>query len=350
MRSVQWIVDEVIVVNIGLTASSRELFKTHGAKIIDYPRGHISEALNYGVEQATGDWVLWLHENEYLVQSAHSRLRELIYNESHDVVFLHVQETVKTTGDQTHVRVLDVARPRLFRNRIGFRFVGHLQAVTLNFEEIFQTKDDNERIQLYSACQIVGTQSFTQEQMMKQPTLLYRENELRHSMKSPWSYYELACEYFRYQKFESMLKQLNESIRLFLKNKSIPPSIYYVMKYAEVMEQPLSDNMCRGLDLALQMYPNHTDLHFYRGLIYYRRQQYKEALAVFVACTDPENLKGNYTISQGAGCYRTFYFKGKCLEKLKRLDEATQAYMDSISGMNTFAPATQSLEKLKKER
>lgn len=337
------------MVDTGLTASSQELIKTYGAKIIDYQGEHISEALNYGLQQATGDWIIWLDANEYLVESADSRLRELIYEETCDVVFLHVQEAVETKGDRFNVQLLDYARPRLFRNGIGFSFVGKLQAVTLNFQEVFQV--ENNRTQIYSACRIVGAQSLTQDPTILQPHLTHIEHKLwSQSVRSPWSYYELACEYFRYQQFEYMVKHLNEGVTLFLENKLIPPSIFYVLKYSEVLERPLSHDMCRGLELALQMYPDHTDLHFYRGLIYYRRQQYKEALATFAACIQPDNKSGFYSISQGAGSYRTFYFKGKCLERLKRREEAAQAYMQSIAGMNVFNPAIESLKRMEKER
>src|SRR6266545_4913896 len=79
LRSVAGVANEVIVVDTGSTDRTAEEAAALGAKVSQFPWGDdFAEARNYALDQARGDWVLWLNPDEELLSEGREHMREAL--------------------------------------------------------------------------------------------------------------------------------------------------------------------------------------------------------------------------------------------------------------------------------
>jgi len=79
LRSVQPVVDEMIVVDTGSSDQTIAIAERMGAQVFQYPwQGDCAAARNESLRHATGDWILILDADEQLDPASHSFLRALI--------------------------------------------------------------------------------------------------------------------------------------------------------------------------------------------------------------------------------------------------------------------------------
>jgi glycosyltransferase involved in cell wall biosynthesis len=347
LNSAQNLVDEIIVVNMEPTDRIQKLCQSYGAKVFDFYRdGSYAEAGNYALEQATGDWILWMHGDEQLDGSDRFRIRDLLYMEQYDLIFLHLlQYGTTSTG---RLRILDMACPRLFRRGIKFQYFSASHEV-LNYSQLGSKSGEQERVGIFplkihdyrlenAPVKNKSKQLSELDQLGRQ---LQAESDTGH-----WYAYHLACEYYRLQVYRPGLKYLNIAIQHYLDMKDLPPSVVYKLKYSVVLDEANSEEINRGLKLALRMYPDYVDLQFYSGILHYRLKMYEEAIHYFNRCLElGEPQYGDYLVRKGAGSYQAAYYKGLCLDKLGQIDTALSSYVESIANNNTYRPPLEALMK-----
>lgn len=65
LRSLQGVVDEIVVVDTGSRDSSREIAAAHGARLAEFAWcNDFAAARNYALDQATGHWILYIDADE----------------------------------------------------------------------------------------------------------------------------------------------------------------------------------------------------------------------------------------------------------------------------------------------
>jgi glycosyltransferase involved in cell wall biosynthesis len=83
LRSVKPVVDEMIVVDTGSTDRTKEIARSLGAKVYDFAwTDNFSDARNFSLSKATGEWILVLDADEVISALDHEKLRELIRQDS----------------------------------------------------------------------------------------------------------------------------------------------------------------------------------------------------------------------------------------------------------------------------
>ncbi|MFB5677434.1 glycosyltransferase [Paenibacillus terreus] len=345
LDSAHGLADEIIIVNMEPTDRIPKLAKVYGAKVFDfYEEGSYPEAGNFALGQATGDWVLWMHEDEQLDQMDRYRVRDLIYQEQYDLIFLNVLQYGSTASGR--VRILDMAAPRLFRRHFRFQYFTEHQEL-LNFNQLKGKSREQERIGIFP----VKIHDYRLEKNpLKNKSSVLRELDhlsrqpLTAGIRGQWYAYHLACEYYRLQMYRPGFKQLNTAIQHYLDEKQLPPYIVYKLKYSVVLDEVSSEEIEHGLKLSLRMYPDYVDLQFYSGIVHYKKKMYEEALHHFNRCLElGEPSFGKYLVRKGAGSHQAAYYKGLCLEKLGRDDAAVEAFVQSLSYSSTFKPPLDAL-------
>ncbi len=82
LDSVRPLVDEMVIVDTGSTDGTRELARSRGAKVLDFPwQDDFSAARNEGLRHCPGDWLLVLDADEAIDAQDHDRIREAINQE-----------------------------------------------------------------------------------------------------------------------------------------------------------------------------------------------------------------------------------------------------------------------------
>lgn len=140
LNSVNELVDEMIIVDTGSQDNTVEIAQRFGAKVFHHPwSGDFSEARNYSLGYATGDWILVLDADEKIAQNDAKLIRRLMETSRVDGFLLaqrsylwNARVVSSTPNPQDHdegrqyTHCLEVWVLRLFRNRPEIRFRGRV--------------------------------------------------------------------------------------------------------------------------------------------------------------------------------------------------------------------------------
>lgn len=79
LSSVKSLVDEIIIVDTGSTDKTKDIAGIFGARVFDFTwTENFSEARNFSLSKATGDWILVLDGDEVLSPADHGQVKQLI--------------------------------------------------------------------------------------------------------------------------------------------------------------------------------------------------------------------------------------------------------------------------------
>lgn len=122
LEAVAPFVDQLVIVDTGSTDRTKEIAQEHGALVLDFEwTGSFSEARNHSLAHCTGDWVLWLDADEYLVDGDGPLLRELAkrtWIEGFQIVETHFTGATDSGNQAAHTPM------RLFQNREQYGWQG----------------------------------------------------------------------------------------------------------------------------------------------------------------------------------------------------------------------------------
>ncbi|MBI4266122.1 MAG: tetratricopeptide repeat protein [Acidobacteria bacterium] len=136
LDSVRDLVDDIVVVDTGSTDRTAAIAREHGAHVYSFTWcDDFSQARNYSLEQATGDWILVLDADESIARRDHVAIRALLARDDLNAV-TSVQRHYFSSGTVVgwqpgpggyeegapYPGFVDVVCRRLFRNRPWLRF------------------------------------------------------------------------------------------------------------------------------------------------------------------------------------------------------------------------------------
>lgn len=345
LNSIKQVVDEIIIVDTGSSDRTVEICKSFGAQVYEFTWNEsFSDARNFGLERATGDWILWLDADEELDSSNVYKLRDILYSDE-DILSIHLVNYYGELAEQD--KTFEIAHTRLFRNHKGFKFKNKIHEM-LNVEDVLTIPQDGLIIKTVPIkVHHYGYMEAISENKKKfERNLTMLEKELKEKDHSPWIHYHIASEYYRVKKFKKAFEHVNNSIKGFLKQLQTPPSLLYRLKYSILLSSGSIDGAWPGIERVLILYPDYVDLHFYKGIILYLKDRFKEAVEVFDYCLEmgEENLQ--HLTLKGVGSFQALYYKGCCLEKLGQIGEAARYYALAASQAKTFASPVEALRKL----
>ncbi len=346
LNSVKNTVDEIIIVDTGSSDRTIEICRSYGAQVYEFSwNGSFSDARNYGLEFATGDWILWLDADEEVNEEDACRLRDILCFENNKILSIHLINYYGNEPDPD--QTFHTAHPRLFRNHLGFRFENKIHEKlnayqVLTPEEVQKIKTIPIKVYHYGYMDPVVLNKKKLERNVKM-----LEEELSKEDHNPWIDYYIANEHYRAQQYEKAFEFVNKSIMLFLKNKLMPPSLLYNLKYSILLTLGSYEGAWPGIERAIALYPDYVDLRFYKGVILYAKKMYPEALEEFEICLEmgEENLQ--HLTLKGVGSFQALYYKGCCLERMGQVEAAAKAYLKSAGISPTYTKPVDALRQLK---
>ncbi len=120
LKSIDGVVDEVVVVDTGSTDLSVEIATHFGARVIPHMWiDDFSDARNVSLEAATGDWIMVLDADEKLSAQSKTNIHEVISADEVDGVEMIIRSELPSTDVAAYEETRII---RLFRNRREYRY------------------------------------------------------------------------------------------------------------------------------------------------------------------------------------------------------------------------------------
>jgi len=339
LSSVAPFVEEIVIVDTGSIDQTIAIAESFGARVIRTCwQEDFSLARNAGLEHVTGDWVLWMDADEALEMADGLTMRESLKKE---VGPLCLVELINYYGASPPdpLRSHRLAHHRLFRNGLGLRFV-HPIHEQLNVNEVIASPEPPPTIQVriyhygyLDEIILAKDKSRRNIRMLKKQTTLPNY--------SPWIDYHLASEWLTATRYDEAIEGINRSIARFLDAGQLPPSLVYKLKYAALLESGHADRIWPAVDLAILLYPDYVDLHFYKGVSLLLRGDYEAAEASFSHCLAIGEICTIHLSMRGAGSFLAYFYRGECRRLSGRLDLAREDYMETLRLNPRFAAAEQ---------
>ena len=116
LASIESLVDEIVVVDTGSTDNTREIARSYGARLYEFPwNGNFSDARNHGLDLVRGDWILYIDADERVTPCDFQAVREQLA----DPFYAGYEVLLRPQEHYTPYWIL-----RLFRSDPAIRFRG----------------------------------------------------------------------------------------------------------------------------------------------------------------------------------------------------------------------------------
>ncbi|WP_343224489.1 glycosyltransferase [Paenibacillus sp. ACRRX] len=345
LNSVKHVVDEIIIVDTGSTDNTADICRSFDAQIVEYTwNEHFADARNYGLQYATGDWILWMDADEELDPNDALQLKQQVNTASEAILWIHLINFIGNEPDANDA--FHITHSRMFRNHIGFKFTKSIHEI-LNLEEVLPEYDPSQQQTLPIKIYHYGYMNeYIINKKKSERNIRLLEQELHKEDHHPWIKYHIATEYYRLKQYQKAFEYVNLGIVHFLQERKAPPSLLYKLKYSILITLGSVEGAWQGIDRAILMYPDYVDLYFYKGVIYYLKEWYSQAIEVFQQCIilGENNIK--HLTLKGVGSFHASYYIGLCHEKLGNMEHAIQAYEAAIQIFPNYKPALEAIGQI----
>jgi len=343
LNSVRDIVDEMIVVDTGSTDATPDLAAACGANVyIREWTDHFAEARNESIALATGDWILVLDADERLDEADRHAIRELVASDK----WIASLPVLNYYGEDPPdpARTNRLRQFRLFRNAPNLRFQNAIHEQLVRIPEL--TEDAAAHLPTVIHHYGYMDEPVRQKQKSRRNLRLLEQAIRQTRDDDPWLEYHMASEWYRLGRFDRALALLNRAVIRCLLRNELPPSLFYRLKYATLIEAGRWREAASGIDAALALYPDYVDLHLYKGIILLKLDEPAEALKSFEHCLRLGDGNLAHLTSFGAGSYQAWHYIGRCHLQLGDEDRAQDAFRKALELAPTFMEAAERLREL----
>ncbi len=150
LKSVQDLVDEIIVVDTGSTDKTVEIAEKYGAKVYYFEWcNDFSAARNESLKYASKDWILIMDGDDEFCNEDKDKFKNLIKEDLNNNT-IYFFETLNYSGYSiTSTDISINLNPRLFKNNYGFHYEGEVHNQLVNYEKNVEGKTYDIRIYHY---------------------------------------------------------------------------------------------------------------------------------------------------------------------------------------------------------
>lgn len=310
LNSAKPFVDEIVIVDTGSTDRTVEIANEAGARVFPYEwNDDFAAARNFGLAQATGDWILWLDADEHLEVIDAAQWYAAVRDPAAQAFALRIvsyygENAIKDEQAMLHAQI------RLFRNGRGLRFerkVHEQLNIRAALPELRDVPILNAQIHHYGYMDSIVK---GRGKHKRNEYLLAAEQE--EPNYSPWVDYHLANLFYNKGKYAKSVDWVNQSIRRFLERSELPPSMLYKLKYEALLADGKKDAVKQGIDKAISLYPDYVDLHFIKGKALYAERRFGEAEDEFRKCLELGESNSAFVIQRGVGSYLAEQYAERC--------------------------------------
>jgi tetratricopeptide (TPR) repeat protein len=225
LESVRDLADEVVVVDTGSTDRTEEVARSFGARVFRYCwQDDFGLARNFGLEQATGEWILVLDADESIATRDHEPIRRLLRRRDLNAVTAfqrHYLASGTVVGWQPGPGGYEEGRPypgyfdvecrRLFRNQPWLRFRNRVH------EELGSNDPAHPLVQERAAWVVHHYGKADNKARLREKGEAYRRiglKKVQDDPGNPLAHYELGIQYLEFRQPREALSSFEQALAL----------------------------------------------------------------------------------------------------------------------------------------
>ncbi len=349
LESVKDVVDEMVIVDTGSTDRTVEIAKGFGAKVYHHPwQNSFSEARNYGLQFATGDWILHLDADERFEHEDVPLLRRLIRSDQYNGIVVAIYS------------LLDGEVSKFYYERIFRRGKAHYEGIVHN-QLILEGKRVPSEIRLYH----YGYNLSREEMQAKwDRTTELLKIQVARNPDDKFARFNLVRNYRTQGLFDLGIAEGEKAFEQLYGKEGDPgtspnPGIYLMIVYEVANcllrkeEYEKAEKLCLS---ALGGDDGHPDLLFTLGSVYLKDGRYREAIRMFHRFLDARaeymgNLQeGSLLVDTLGYDYAAYNGLGFCYQKIGDWKRAVENFRRSIEANPRYVTARRNLAICWKEQ
>ncbi|GEM_PF-5774331 len=323
LKSVEGVVDEIIIVDTGSTDRTMEIAHQFGARLYQMPwAGDFAEARNASLSKARGEWILVLDADEELDPSSRELLLVTISEPDLDGVISTLTDCNSNSG-MTTAQVC-----RLFRNRPGYRFEGMIHEQILKNIFIKDGKVDRKEINIFH----YGYQKqHVKNKFKRARNISLLEGIIADGKADHLTYYHLGREYQRLEDFQ-------RAIALYQRSFKICPALEntnthdLLRRLADcLIDNNQTDEAFKVIKLAQEAYPDFTDLFLVEAKLHHKQKAWEQAKECLHRCLELGAPPFQYISLEGVGSHLALKLLGDIANAERKYKEAIEFYQQALS-------------------
>jgi tetratricopeptide (TPR) repeat protein len=328
LRSVQGIVDEIVLVDTGSTDRTLEIANRFSAKQFSFSWiDDFSAARNESLSHATGEWILYLDADERLKAGQGKKLLQLL---SHNDAFSYNVWIEGSTNLRDGAVAQRNAYPRLFRSHPSVRFEGRVhEQITPSLERMGWAIHPSDLViehlgydQGYSTVveKAQRNRNILQKQLHEEPDNAYARFQYGNTLSVLGEYDEA------YQELQRVLTSTKLST-------SVSASVLNLLSEIDIRnEQP--HQAIEHAQRSLAKAPNQKMARWFLAVAYMNSKEYSHALSLLHELMEqkPKWARGVVpSFDVAIEPWKLFFQQGICCEGLQQYDKATEAFLAALN-------------------
>ncbi len=225
LSSVKEFIDEIVLVDTGSQDQTVQIAENLGAKVFHLEwMGDFSFAKNHAIDQAQGDWILFLDADEELARSDAKKLKDLV-RQSNAFGFSLIQRTYLRDGNSVqsipnpleydigreYSDCIEIPVIRLFKNDVRIRYQGKVHEVVERAFENHGLLAFPTRIVIHHYGKVLDLQHVENK---KNFYLELGYQKLAESPHNALAHYELGVQLYELQRFEECVHHFKTAFEL----------------------------------------------------------------------------------------------------------------------------------------
>ena len=314
LESIKGIVDEIIVVDTGSSDKTVEIAQSYGAKLYYFQwNQNFSDARNFSISKATKEWILIIDADEYLRPGDEEKFITAVNDVKNDGYLVKTLNFNKEGSTQYIVNL----NHRLIKNNGNYRFSGAIH-------ENIKCVDKNKQT---GAIKVVDVGFFhtgylaasRHEKDKKLRNIQILEKSLQNFPTDPLLLFSMGNEYAKTDSEAAMVYYDKAYQQRPFKQGYGPKLVMFrIMSLIQLGDKPA---ILEAIQEGLEIYPDFTDLMYYRGMQYQSSGLILKAIESFQKCAEmgrPRDLlqcqPNLYTFAPDLAI-GDIYFEQQCYEQ-----------------------------------
>jgi GT2 family glycosyltransferase/tetratricopeptide (TPR) repeat protein len=328
LASIRPWVDEMIVVDTGSQDNTRDLARSHGAQVFEFPWcDSFAAARNESLRHATGDWIFWMDSDDVIDADNGRKLRELSCRKTAALGFImKVRCPPRADGDSFAADTL-VDHVKMFRNHPSIRFTGRIHEQILPAIRRLGGDVDWTDITVSHA----GSDQTAAGRVRKQQRdLRLLELEVAGDPDNSFTLFNLGMTLLDAARPADALNALARSLQLASPAESHCRKIYalLVQAYVDLGRNATALKTCQR---GLAVFPQDVELRFRKAQLSYTAGQLSEAEETLRELLTRPIDRYFSSFDQGILGIRAWHTLALIYEKQSRFDQAAEALRKAIS-------------------